>query len=114
MMDLAGPTPHTVSLNYKTFQGAHVSDLPTTFCPPRRSVGSSRDELSIPDDGLHLSWDLVLRIMQLLSNESRALPMSVVDLQGAISALIGRHMVMDSLLHALCALLASFKTSTNL
>lgn len=68
--DVVGSTPRTISLSYKTFQRAHVSDLPTMFRPPRRSVESSKAELPVPDDGLHLSRDLVLQVMQLLSNVS--------------------------------------------
>ncbi|KAA0067166.1 envelope-like protein [Cucumis melo var. makuwa] len=46
-----------------------------------------RAELSVPDSGLHLSRDLVLPVIQLLSNESRALTVCVADLQCAISTL---------------------------
>ena len=45
--------------------------------------------------------------MQLLSDESRALTVSVAELQGAISALNDRHMAMDPVLHALWAWLAT-------
>ncbi|TYK18909.1 flocculation protein FLO11-like [Cucumis melo var. makuwa] len=69
--DVAGPAPRTISLSYKTFQGAHVSDLPATFRPPYRGVGSSGAELPVLDDGLHLLRDLALRVMQLLSDESQ-------------------------------------------
>ncbi|KAA0047418.1 flocculation protein FLO11-like [Cucumis melo var. makuwa] len=91
--DVVGSTPRTISLSYKTFQRAHVSDLPTMFRPPRRSVESSKAELPVPDDGLHLSRDLVL--------------------QGAIFALTGRRTVVDSLLHVLHTLLTSSQTFTN-
>ena len=64
-------------------------------------MGSLGAELSVPDSGLHLSRDLVLRVIQLLSNESRALTVCVANLQCAISTLTGRRMVVDSLLHAL-------------
>ncbi|KAA0043627.1 uncharacterized protein E5676_scaffold447G001600 [Cucumis melo var. makuwa] len=71
--DIAGLASRTISISYKTFQGAHVSDLLVTFRPPRRGARSSGAELPIPDDGLHLFQDLALRVMQLLSDESCAL-----------------------------------------
>ncbi|KAA0054445.1 uncharacterized protein E5676_scaffold552G00960 [Cucumis melo var. makuwa] len=78
--DVAEPPPRTISLSYKTFQGAYVLDLHATFCPPCKGVGSSRAELPISDDGLHLSRDLAICVMQLLSDELRALIVSVVEL----------------------------------
>lgn len=58
--DVARPALVLFSLVTGPFQGAHVLDLPATFCPPHRSVGSSGAKLLVLDDGLHPSRDLVL------------------------------------------------------
>ncbi|KAA0065459.1 uncharacterized protein E6C27_scaffold17G001460 [Cucumis melo var. makuwa] len=111
--DVARPALVLFSLVTGPFQGAHVLDLPATFCPPHRSVGSSGAKLLVLDDGLHPSRDLVLQIMQLLFDESQSLIVFVTDLQGAISTLTGTRIAVDSLLHALRAFLTSSQAPSN-
>ncbi|KAA0040415.1 uncharacterized protein E6C27_scaffold35G00350 [Cucumis melo var. makuwa] len=74
---MMGPAPKSFTLSYIFFQGSHVPDLPATFQPPRWASSSSNADLSIPLAGLHLSKELAMRVVQLLSEESRLLSVSL-------------------------------------
>ncbi|KAA0041586.1 uncharacterized protein E5676_scaffold242G00630 [Cucumis melo var. makuwa] len=89
--DVVGSAPRTISLSNKTFQGVHVSDLPAAFHPPYKSAGS----------------------LGLLSDESRALTVSITNLQGAILALTCKRTMVDSVLHALRAPVAFSQASVE-
>lgn len=43
--EMMGPAPKSLTLNYKIFQGSHVSNLSATFQPPRRGSSSSGADL---------------------------------------------------------------------
>ncbi|KAA0033352.1 flocculation protein FLO11-like [Cucumis melo var. makuwa] len=55
--DVASSTPKKLSLSYKLFQGSHVSNLPSSFRPPRASSQTLSSNLSIPSTDPHFSHD---------------------------------------------------------
>uniref|UniRef100_A0A9I9DGG1 Flocculation protein FLO11-like n=1 Tax=Cucumis melo TaxID=3656 RepID=A0A9I9DGG1_CUCME len=104
--EVVGPAPQIISLSYKLFQGSHVSDLPATFHPPRRGFSSSGVDLQVPVVGLHLSHDLAIRVVQLLSDESRALSVILEEVQRVQASLTGCCTVVDAVLNAFRARIA--------
>lgn len=76
-------------------------DFSASFRPLRSGLQSSAANVSISSNGLLLSSELASLLVQLLSDESWSLSVSIQDLQGMVSGLPSRHAAVDFILHAL-------------
>lgn len=65
-------------------------------------------------DGLHFSYDLTSRMVQLLSEELHSLTVSIQALQGVVSGLTSQRAATDSTLHAIHSMIAKAQEPLDL